>query len=102
MFHIDLLFDFLRHHIIYVSFSGALFNIIWAHNHDVVNAKEGLLLSSFLPVCVCMTRYLMYCVNAAFNHGQGDIASNTRRFEIFSEYVYNTRLLFGTHKDTHE
>ena len=52
--------------------------------------------------CVCMTRYLMYCVNAAFNHGQGDIASNTRRFEIFSEYVYNTRLLFGTHKDTHE
>ena len=53
-----------------------------------------------------MTRYLVYCVNAAFNHGQGDIASNTRRFEIFSGYVYSspffrTRILTYTHINYH-
>ena len=48
-----------------------------------------------------MTRYLMYCVNAAFNHGQGDIASNTRRFEIFSEYVYDIQGCFSEHTKTH-
>ena len=62
-----------------------------------LNAKEGLFTFVFPFPSVCMTRYLVYCVNAAFNHGHGDIASNTRRFEIFSGYVYDTSPFFRTH-----